>query len=232
MAYYEQPGRTTSTDKDGKQSTTIVYVGTEEAPQPVGLSGTVKSKSVTKSEAGQIRTQYQIELDSAGQAPTAGPLSGGTSYEYISTVRTVPIEAHPNFGGSQISRGGFIKPEDIKLIKDTVQTPGKTFEDITDQLISGQTSKCRSLYGYLAAGIESYYVPSMVVRKTYQASSPPAGGKIGKIASPGGTVSGTPAGATFLLISVSARGTTGSYTITEEYEMSGQGGWDTFLYGP
>jgi len=174
MAYYEQPGRTTSTDKDGKQSTTIVYVGTEEAPQPVGLSGTVKSKSVTKSEAGQIRTQYQIELDSAGQAPTAGPLSGGTSYEYISTVRTVPIEAHPNFGGSQISRGGFIKPEDIKLIKDTVQTPGKTFEDITDQLISGQTSKCRSLYGYLAAGIESYYVPSMVVRKTYQASSPPA----------------------------------------------------------
>jgi hypothetical protein len=30
---------------------------------------------------------------------------------------------------------------------------------------------------------------------------------------------------------VSARGSTGSYTVTEEYEMSGEGGWDTFLYG-
>jgi hypothetical protein len=38
-------------------------------------------------------------------------------------------------------------------------------------------------------------------------------------------------GATFLLISISARGTSGAYTVTEEYEMSGQGGWDTFLYG-
>jgi hypothetical protein len=70
----------------------------------------------------------------------------------------------------------------------------------------------------------------MVIRKTYQASSPPPGKKIGKIAEPGAYVSGAPDGATFLLISVSARGTTGAYTVTEEYEMSGAGGWDTFLY--
>ena len=233
MPYYEQPGRTTTIDKDGKQTTTITFVGTEEAPNPgSGISGTIKSKSVTKSEAGQIRTQYQIELDVAGQPPSQGPLSGGITFEYVSSVRTVPIEAHPNFGGSQISTGGFIKPEDIKVIKDTVQTPGKTFEDISDSLVSGDTGRCRSLYGYLAKGIESYYVPSMVVRKTYQASSPPAGAKIGKIASPGGSVPGMLPGATFLLISISARGTSGAYTVTEEYEMSGQGGWDTFLYGP
>ena len=226
MAYYEQPGRTTSTDKDGKQNTTISYIGTEEAPTPSGINGTVRSKSVTKSEAGQIRTQYQIELDSTSTTDTPTL----TTFEYVSSVRTVPIEAHPNFGGSQISAGGFIKPEDIKLIKDTIQTPGKTFDDITDLLISNQTARCRSLYGYLAAGIESYYVPSIGVRKTYQATSPPTGGKIGKRAPPGGTVPGTPTGATFLLISVSARGTTGAYTVTEEYEMSGEGGWDTFLY--
>jgi hypothetical protein len=233
MAYYEQPGRTTSVDKDGKQTTTVTYVGTEEASS-AGISGTIKSKSVTKSEAGQIRTQFQIELDSPAQGSVGqqGKFSGGASLEYVSSVRTVPIEAHPNFGGSQISSGGFIKPEDIKLIKDTVQTPGKTFDDISDSLKSGDIGKCRSLYGYLAKGIESYYVPSMVVRKTYQASSPPAGAKIGKIASPGGSVPGALPGATFLLISISARGTTGAYTVTEEYEMSGQGGWDTFLYGP
>ena len=232
MPYYEQPGRTTSVDSNGKQTITITYVGTEEAPQPTSISGTVKAKSVTKSEAGQIRTQFQIEADQAsGGLPTASPFGGGASYEYVSSVRTVPIEAHPNFGGSQISTGGFIKPEDIKLIKDTVQTPGKTFDDISDALVSGDLGRCRSLYGYLAKGVESYYVPSMVVRKTYQASSPPTGKQVGKIASPGGAVAGTPKGATFLLINVSARGTGGAYTVTEEYEMSGEGGWDTFLYG-
>jgi hypothetical protein len=234
MPYYEQPGRTTSTDKDGIATVTVIYVGTEEALVPSDISGTVKSKSVTKSEAGQIRTQYQIELDQAsggGGAGTASAFSGGGAFEFVSAVRTVPIEAHPNFGGSQISAGGFIKPEDIKLIKDTVQTPGKTFDDISGSLVSGDTAKCRSLYGYLAKGVESYYVPSMVVRKTYQASSPPSGGKVGKISSPGGAVPGAPSGATFLLISVSARGTSGAYTVTEEYEMSGEGGWDTFLYG-
>jgi len=234
MPYYEQPGRTISVDKDGKQTTTITFVGTEEAPSPgSGISGTIKSKSVTKSEAGQIRTQFQIEADSAGGGFTGqgAALNVGAAYEYVSSVRTVPIELHPNFGGSQISSGGFIKPEDIKLIKDTVQTPGKTFDDISDSLVSGDLGKCRSLYGYLAKGVESYYVPSMVVRKTYQASSPPSGVKVGKISSPGGAVPGTPSGATFLLINVSARGTTGAYTVTEEYEMSGEGGWDTFLYG-
>jgi len=232
MAYYEQPGRTTIVDKDGKKTTTITFVGTEEATSPgSGITGTVKSKSVTKSEAGQILTQYQIEADSSGSFTGQGTALTGIAYEYVSSVRTVPIETHPNFGGSQISKGGFIVPEDIKLIKDTVQTPGKKFDDIKDQLVSAQTAKCRSLYGYLAAGVESYYVPSMVVRKTYQASSPPSGGKIGKIASPSGAVPGAPSGATFLLINVSARGTGGAYTVTEEYEMSGEGGWDTFLYG-
>jgi hypothetical protein len=236
MAYYEQPGRTTSVDSNGKQTVTITYVGTEEAPLSSDISGTIRSRSVTKSEAGQIRTQYQIETDltasgGAGFTGQGSALNAGISYEYVSAVRTVPIEAHPNFGGSQISSGGFIKPEDIKLIKDTVQTPGKTFDDISDSLVSNDIGRCRSLYGYLAKGVESYYVPSMVVRKTYQASSPPSGKRVGKISSPGGAVPGTPKGATFLLINVSARGTTGAYTVTEEYEMSGEDGWDTYLYG-
>ena len=84
MLYYEQPGRTTQTDKDGNQITTINYIGTEEAPKPSGFNGTIKSKSVTKSEAGQIRTQYQIELDSSSK-PIGSALA---IYEYISSVRT------------------------------------------------------------------------------------------------------------------------------------------------
>jgi hypothetical protein len=216
MAYYEQPGRTTAIDKDGKLTITVSYVGSEEAPRPSDISGTVKSKSVTKSEAGQIRTQYQIE-QGGGEG---SPFSGGAAIEIVASTRTVPIETHPNFSEKYLSA------EDKKKIKDAVSVPDRspTFDDTGDQ------ARAISLYGYLIDGVESYYVPSLVVRKTYQASSPPSGKAVGKIAEPGVTVPAKPKGANFLLVNVSARGSAGNYTITEEYEMSGEGGWDTFLY--
>jgi hypothetical protein len=215
MPYYEQPGRTTSIDKDGKATTTVTFIGTEEAPRPADLTGTLKNKSVTRSEAGQIRTQYQIELDSS-----TGGTNTPTTYEFVASVRTVPIEAHPNFSDDYLSAA------DKKLIKDAINVPDRSpdFDNTKDR------KRAISLYGYLIDGVESYYVPSIIVRKTYQASSPPNSNRIGKIASPGVFVPGTPNGATFLLINVSARGSAGSYTVTEEYEMSGEGGWDTFLY--
>lgn len=217
MAYYEQPGRTTSVDSNGKTTLTITFIGTEEAPRPSGFSGAIKSKSVTKSEAGQIRTQYEIELD----ASSGGGENTSTTYEFAASVRTVPIEAHPNFGEKYLSA------EEKKIIKDAIQVPDRspTFDDFKDR------NRAISLYGYLINGVESYYVPSIIVRKTYQASSPPSSSrKVGKIASPGVFVPGAVNGATFLLINVSARGSNGSYSVTEEYEMSGEGGWDTFLY--
>jgi len=229
MAVYEQPGRTTSIDLNGKQTVTVTYIGTEEASKPSDITGTLKSKSVTKDVAGQVKTILQYDLDAFSTGGSTATTQ--VQVEVVSAVRTVPIETHPNFGGSQISNGGFINSEDLKLIKDTVMTPGKKFDDITGSLTSGQTAKCRSLYGYLAAGIESYYVPSLVVRKTYQASSPPSAAKVGKITSPSVSIAGVPKGATFLLINISSRGQTGAYSVTEEYEMSGEGGWDTFLYG-
>jgi hypothetical protein len=218
MAYYEQPGRTTSVDKDGKQTITVTYVGSEVAPQPTDISGTIRSCSVTKSEAGQIRTQYQFETDSSNIPGTAFQ---AVQVEVVSAVRTVPIETHPNFSEKYLSA------EDKKKIKDAVSVPDRspTFDDTGDQ------ARAISLYGYLIDGVESYYVPSLVVRKTYQASSPPSAKQVGKIASPGVSVPGVPKGANFLLINISSRGQSGSYTVTEEYEMSGAGGWDTFLYG-
>lgn len=232
MSYYEQPGRTTAIDDTGKQVTTITYIGNEEASVPTAISGTIKSKAVVKSEAGQIRTQYQIQQNSSGDGGGGGG-SGGYTIEIVSSVRTVPIETHPKFGGDQITYGGNIAPAGIKLIKDTVATPGKTFDDISGQVVEyGPTGDCRKLYEFLSKGVESYYLPSLIIRKTYQSSGTAGAGTVGKITSPGVSISGMPTGATFLLINVSARGTSGAYTITEEYEMSGQGGWDTYLYNP
>jgi hypothetical protein len=221
MAYYEQPGRTTATDDTGKQVITITYVGNEEASVPTAISGTVKSKSVVKSEAGQIRTQYQIQQTGADSAGGGGG-GGGYSYEVVASVRTVPIEAHPSFGEY------FLSAADKKKIKDAVAIPDRSTPTFDDMTFPG---KAVSLYEYLISGVESYYLPSLVIRKTYQSGSPTTGAKVGKIASPGITPTGMPTGANFLLINVSARGSSGGgYTITEEYEMSGENGWDTFLY--
>jgi len=230
MPYYEQPGRTSTIDKDGKQVLVITFVGDSEASAPSNVTGTLRSKTVTKDVAGQVRTQFQYETDS-GSGSIAGFQS--VQVEVVSAVRTMPIEQHPNFGGSQISSGGFIKPEGIKIVRDAAQTSGKKFSDIEDSVreTGSDVSKSRSLYGYLAAGTTSYYEPSLIIRKTYQASSPPPAGRVGKIANPGVSVAGVPKGATFLLVNVSARGASGAFTVTEEYEMSGEGGWDTFLYG-
>lgn len=223
MPYYEQPGRTTSIDKDGKTIVTVTYVGDQEATLASDVTGTVKNKSVTKDVAGQVRTQFQVEAD---QASTGNPIqSGGITVEVISAVRTVPIEAHPNFAEP------YLQPRDVKFIKDKLNTLVSN-NDVIDFSPTRDAARAASLFGYLAKGIESFYVPSLVIRKTYQASSPPSStGRVGKIASPGVVVPGVPKGATFLLINVSARGTAGSYTITEEYECSGENGWDTFLYG-
>lgn len=223
MPYYEQPGRTTTIDKDGKQIVTLTFIGTEEADRPT-ITGTVKNKQVSRDVAGQIRTQFQIELDAAS---TGEPIqTDATTVEVVSSVRTVPIEAHPNF------REPFLLPKDVKFIKDRLNEI--VSENAMPDLSSTEDpARAASLFGYLAKGITSYYVPSLVVRKTYQASSPPSStAQVGKIASPGVAVPGLTRGATFLLINVSARGTTGAYTVTEEYEMSGEGGWDAFLYGP
>jgi hypothetical protein len=212
MAYYEQPGRSTTVDDTGKKVVAITYIGDQEAPAPGGISGTIKAKTVVNAEAGQIQTQYQIQQTST--------TAGSTNYEIIAAVRTVPIEAHPAFGETYLSAA------DKKIIKDSISVPDRspTFDDTTTPL------KAIALYEYLISGVESYYSPSLVIRKTYQSASPTIAAKVGKITSPGITPTGMPTGANFLLINVSARGVSGSYTITEEYEMSGEGGWDDFLY--
>jgi hypothetical protein len=227
MPYYEQPGRTTTIDKDGKQILTVTFIGSEEAQEPSGVTGTLRSKSVTKDVAGQIRTQYQYETDAGSDA---GVGFQAVQVEVVSAVRTVPIEAHPNFGGE--GRGGFVTAAGKKIIRDAINVPDKKFSDIETEIrdSGSEVARARSLYGYLLDGIASYYEPSLVIRKTYQASSPPSAGQVGKIANPGVSIAGVPKGATFLLVNVSARGQSGAYTVTEEYEMSGEGGWDTFLY--
>lgn len=219
MAVYEQPGRTESQDKSGKKTLTITYVGDAIATAPTISNATLVSKTVVTAEAGLVSTNFQYDLTAATTSSNGSSFSS-VGIEFVGSLRTVPIEAHPNFTEPNLY------PEDIKKVKDAVQVPDRTptFADTTDE------ARAISLYGYLVSGIESYYVPSIIMRKTYYTSSIPSGNKLGKIADPGVYYAAKPTNATWLLINLSARGSNGNYTITEEYELSGEGGWDTYLY--
>jgi len=222
MAVYVQPGRTESTDKNGKKTLTISYVGDTAATAPAINNATLLSQTVVSAEAGIINSsfQYDMTMATASSSGNSGSFSS-VGIEFVGSMRTVPIEAHPNFAEPNLYAS------DIKKVKDAVQTAGQspTFDDTTD------SARAISLYEYLVSGVESYYLPSVIVRKTYNASSIPSGNKLGKIADPGVYYAAKPTNATWLFINLSARGQSGSYVITEEYELSGQGGWDTYLYG-
>jgi len=224
MAVYEQPGRTQSTDKSGKKTLTITYVGNSVASAPIISGATLVSQSVVSAEAGLINSSFQYDMTTASASTTgSGGAFSSTGIEFVGSLRTVPIEAHPNFAEP------YLYPKDKKFIKD------KTSELVSINAMPDLSSctdpeRAASLFGYLVNGVESYYVPSIILRKTYNSSSIPSGNKLGKIADPNVYYSAKPTDATWLLINLSARGQSGSYVITEEYELSGEGGWDTYLY--
>lgn len=223
MATYEQPGRTTTTDKDGKRTLTVIFVGSEEASAPTGVSGTLRSKTVTTDVAGQIKTQFQYELDSSSGTGGTSQSASIVQVEIVAAAQSQPIESHEFYAR--------LEAKEFKAVRDWVQNPAAGDTEVPDSWSEFRnTGKMTNLALKLLRGITSYYSPSIVVRKTYQASSAPSSGQVGKFANPGVSVPGLPNGANFILQSVSARGSQGAFTVTEEYLASGRGGWDRDLY--
>lgn len=229
MPTYEQPNRTTTTDKDGKKTITIQYVG-DAVATPITISGAVLSgRTVVSSVASLIESRYEYET-----VPSTGDTGGGdnndannynsTGVEVIGSLRTVPIQAHPRYAG--------LTNEEQKEVRDFVENPidGSKALPASWSGFAGVTSMTE-LATKLLSGIESYYEPSVIVRKTFPSSGLPTGAKLGKVKSPGVYYAGAPTGANWLLINQAARGSPGAYQITEEYELSGPGGWDSNLYG-
>lgn len=221
MPTFEQPGRTLVEDRSGKKTLTITFVGNEIATAPTIANSSLLSTTVVTAEAGTVRTSFQYDQTQTGSVTSAG--GNVVGIEFVGSLRTVPISAHPNFSEPHLNIDDHQK---IKKGLETSSEVSPTFDDTSDP------ARCVSLYGYLIKGIESYYEPAVIIRKTFFSSSLPSGDKLGKIKDPGVFYGAEPDNASYLLISVSARGQAGAYTITEEYELSGEGGWDTFLYGP
>ena len=228
MPTYEQPNRTTNTDKDGRQTITIQYVGDAVATPPTISGAVLANRTVVSSVASLIESRYEYEA-----VPSTGDTGGGsnddstnfnsTGVEFVGSLRTVPIQAHPRYAS--------LTNEEQKEVKDFVENPidGSKALPAAWSNFAGVTTMTE-LAGKLLQGIESYYEPSVVIRKTYVSTGLPTGSKLGKVKTPGVYYASVPSGGNWLLVNLSARGSPGKYTITEEYEMSGEGGWDSDLY--
>jgi hypothetical protein len=142
--------------------------------------------------------------------PDPGPIWGrDTSTEEVNTsMSEAPIETHPDFAS---------------VIGGTPAAPinGAVFDK--DGKFTGW--KGDSPY----AGKESYLIPSTVYRLTNPGRGRPSGvGEVGTIQDPG--IDGGPVDANWLYTGRSWRRNGGVYDVTEEYMLSGPGGFDPTLY--
>jgi hypothetical protein len=221
MPTYEQPGTTEVQDKSGKKTLTITYVGDAIATAPTISGASLYSRTVVTAEAGTVRSTFQYDLTAAGSVTSSGGNIVGI--EFVGSLRTVPLPAHPRYAD--------LTAEEQKEVKDFVQNPidGSKALPSSWSGFAGAT-EMSDLATKMLSGQESYYVPSVILRKTYFSSSLPSGSKLGKIKDPGIYYPAEPDNADWLLVSLSARGQNGKYTVTEEYELSGDNGWDADLY--
>ena len=142
-----------------------------------------------------------------------GAVSDDGVLEVIGSLSTEPIETHPDFQTASIAG--------------TSGSPANGAQYDSDGVFTGFAASSDF------AGVDSYLVPTVLARHTYPDNSLPSGtllGNIGTIQTPSHPDIVTPAGRTWLLSHVSYRRAGNSYEITEEFTLSGPGGWNTDIY--
>lgn len=134
-----------------------------------------------------------------------------------------PIETHPKFAlprnAPPVSSANLAAIE-LALQNNTPALP--TWDAIT-----------RMLFDKKRRGIDSYLKPGSVYKKTYVQSEIPSSALlngVGKITTPGSPAPSPPAGQNYLLMGVTWAKQGGMVTVSEEYQLSGPGGWDTDIY--
>ena len=129
--------------------------------------------------------------------------------EVITSMSEAPIETHPNF---------------VTQIGGTAAAPLN--DAIFDENGEFKGWKATSQF----RGIESFLIPSTAYRKTTPTRSRPTSvGAVGSIVSPG--IGSNVPGANWLFTCRSWRRDGGVYEVSEEYMLSGPGGWNSIIYG-
>lgn len=143
--------------------------------------------------------------------------------EFSKATTEAPVETHPRFAFPFDNPP--VSPKDIAAIELALQNnqpPPTTLN-----------AESLNLYNLKRRGIESYLRPNQIFKRVYVSSEIPSGATIddvGKIKDPPFPAPPAPTGQNYLYLGASWVKQAGVVTITEEYQLSGPGGWYTTLY--
>ena len=144
-------------------------------------------------------------------------------HDFSRTVSQEPIETHPLFALPRSNPP--VTPEEINTIELALDNAADPVGELS--------SRAQLLYVKKRRGIDSYLRSGSVYRKSYVSNDIPRSSlmdTVGKIQNPGSPAPTPPADQEYLFVGLSWNKTAGVVTITEEYQLSGIGGWDPDLY--
>ena len=147
-----------------------------------------------------------------------------TQYEFNCTVSSEPIETHPRFAQPQATPP--VTTVQLAAINKAIEN-----NVAPDRSIVPVDSAADTLYIKKVRGIDSYLRAGGTYRVSYVDTGIPGGyDDVGHIASPPGNAPYMN-GANYLFVGLSWRKTGGVVSIQKDYQLSGPGQWDGYLYG-
>lgn len=161
-------------------------------------------------------------------------------YEFSGSLSEAPLETHPRY--SLPPDNPAVSKFEIDAIELAIQNCTGLPPVVSTDGIGGMgeiSAKAIELFEKKRKGVESYYRCGMTLKKMYCKRTPPSDSLIARVGKQQLTVAtdssvsagvNPPSGQTYLLMGVSWVKQAGVIMVTEEYLLSGVGGWDEQIY--
>ena len=161
-------------------------------------------------------------------------------YEFTGSLSEAPLETHPRYANPPSNPA--VSKFEIDAIELAIQNCTGLPPFVSIDGIGGMGpvgAKAIELFEKKRKGVESYYRCGMTLKKMYCKRTPPSDALIAKVGKQfltvdtESTLSSTvrpPSGQNYLLMGVSWVKQAGVIMVTEEYMLSGVGGWDEQIY--
>jgi hypothetical protein len=190
-------------------------------------------ETVVSQEPGEISS---VTTTYHGVLAGNSDLRGLAQHEYSRVLSEAPIETHPRYAFPLDNPG--ITPYDIDAIELALQNctglPSLIKNGPNNGDNAAPSELCQELFKKKRKGIESYYKLGSTYRISYCSSDPPESSLINKVGKQFNSLPDPapvpPEDQSYLLMGVSWTKRSGVVNITEDYQLSGVGGWDPDLY--
>lgn len=212
---------------DGSGQATLTYKCTESSPFAVIPAYLTSHPYLPELKAYESDLDREhggiIRISTTYKGVLANNPEELAQHDFSRTVSQEPVETHPLFALPRSNPP--VTASEITVIElalQNAQPPTVTL-----------SSKAQLLYEKKLRGIDSYLRSGSVYRKSYVSKNIPTTGElaeVGKIKNPGSPAPPAPTDQEYLFVGLSWNKTAGVVTITEEYQLSGIGGWDPDLY--